>query len=85
MIGFSFILLVTKAIISGDKNAEVEAVVQVGSIKIIVTNKKKTYHYISDFTNLDLDPKNTDILMVKIGYLVPELYDIGRLGYGNTW
>ena len=65
-----------KAINFGDKNAEVEAVVQVGSIKIIVTNKRKPYHYISDFTNLDLDPKNTDILMVKIGYLVPELYDI---------
>ena len=65
-----------KAIHFGDKNAEVEAVVQVGSIKIIVTNKRKPYHYISDFTNLDLDPKNTDILMVKIGYLVPELYDI---------
>ena len=65
-----------KAIHFGDRNAEVEAVVQVGSIKIIVTNKRKPYHYISDFTNLDLDPKNTDILMVKIGYLVPELYDI---------
>ena len=36
---------------------KVEAVVQVGSIKIIVTNKRKPYHYISDFTNLDLDPK----------------------------
>ena len=43
---------------------------------MIVTNKIKPYHYISDFTNLNLDPKNTDILMVKIGYLVPELYEI---------
>ena len=49
---------------------------QVGSIKVIVTKKRKPYHYISDFSNLNLDPKNTDILMVKIGYLVPELYDI---------
>ena len=65
-----------KAIHLGDKNAEVEVVVQVGSIKVIVTKKRKPYHYISDFSNLNLDPKNTDILMVKIGYLVPELYDI---------
>ena len=65
-----------KSIRRGDKFAEVEAVIQVGSIKVIVTNKRKPYHYISDFTNLNLDPKNTDILMVKIGYLVPELYEI---------
>ena len=65
-----------KAVRLRDKNAEAEVVVQVGSIKIIVTNKRKPYHYISDFTNLDLNPSGTDILMVKIGYLVPELYDI---------
>ena len=67
---------ILKAVHLGDKNAEAEVVVQVGSIKVIVTNKRKPYHYISDFTNLNLDPKNTDILMVKIGYLVPELYEI---------
>ncbi len=61
---------------SGDINAEVEAVIQVGSIKIIVTKKRKPYHYLSDFTDLALEPSKTDILVVKIGYLVPELYDI---------
>ena len=60
----------------GDYNAEVEAVVQVGSVKVIVTKKRKPYHYISDFTDLKLNPFSTDILVVKIGYLVPELYDI---------
>ena len=65
-----------RAVHLGDKNAEAEVVVQVGSIKVIVTNKRKPYHYISDFTNLSLNPSKTDILMVKIGYLVPELYDI---------
>ena len=43
---------------------------------VIVTNRRKPYHYISDFENLNLKPKSTDILIVKIGYLVPELYDI---------
>ena len=61
---------------SGDMNAEIEAVIQVGSIKIIVTKKRKPYHYLSDFTDLALEPSKTDILVVKIGYLVPELYDI---------
>ncbi len=64
------------AIHKGDKDAVVEAVVQVGQISVIVTQKRKPYHHLSDFTNLGLDPKNTDIVVVKIGYLVPELYDI---------
>lgn len=67
---------IVTAIHKGDKNAEVEVVVQAGQISVIVTKKRKPYHHISDFTTLGLDPKNTDILMVKIGYLVPELYDI---------
>ena len=60
----------------GDLNAELEAVIKVNNIYIIVTNKRKPYHYISDFTELNLEPDSTGILVVKIGYLVPELYDI---------
>jgi microcystin degradation protein MlrC len=67
---------VVHSIHQGDQDAEVEVVVQVGSLKVIVTKKRKPYHHISDFTNLKLDPTQTDILVVKIGYLVPELYDI---------
>ena len=58
----------------GDYNAEV--VLKINNNYIIVTYKRKPYHYISDFTNLNLKPDSTDILVVKIGYLVPELYDI---------
>ena len=57
-------------------HAETEAVVKVGSVKVIVTKKRKPYHYEKDFTRLGLDPKNSEILVVKIGYLVPELYDM---------
>ena len=60
----------------GDQNAETEVVVQVGSIKVIVTKKRKPYHYEKDFTDLGLNPRNSDIVMVKIGYLVPELYNM---------
>ena len=62
----------------GDINAKTELVVQSGSINVIVTEKRKPYHYIKDFTDLNLDPKSIDILMVKIGYLVPQLYDINK-------
>ena len=64
------------AIEKGDKNAEVEVVVKVGSVSVIVTKKRKPYHRENDFTSLGLNPRNTDVLVVKIGYLVPELYDM---------
>ena len=64
------------AIRKGDKHAAIEVVVKVGSVKVIVTQKRKPYHYEKDFTQLGLDPRNADILIVKIGYLVPELYQM---------
>jgi len=65
-----------EAIEKGDKNAEIEVVVKVGSVHVIVTKKRKPYHRESDFTNLGLNPRETDIVVVKIGYLVPELYEM---------
>lgn len=64
------------AIEHGDRNAETEVVVKIGSANVIVTKKRKPYHRESDFTNLGLNPRETDIVVVKIGYLVPELYDM---------
>lgn len=58
----------------GDKDAEVEVVVRVGCIHIIFTQKRKPYHKERDFTRLGLNPRKTDIVVVKIGYLEPELY-----------
>ncbi len=65
-----------KSIKHGDRHAETEVVVRIGSVDVIVTKKRKPYHYLKDFTDLGLDPQQTDILVVKIGYLVPELYNI---------
>lgn len=67
---------VVEAIRENVKSAGTEVVVSVGSVKIIVTEKRKPYHYEADFTNLGLNPRETDIVVVKIGYLVPELYDM---------
>ncbi len=65
-----------RAIFEGDRDAEVEVVVRVGSIDVIVTKKRKPYHQEEDFTNLNLNPREADIVVVKIGYLVPELYNM---------
>ncbi|CAD5250828.1 MULTISPECIES: M81 family metallopeptidase [unclassified Imperialibacter] len=64
------------AIETGDASAETEVVVKIGSVSVIVTKKRKPYHRESDFTNLGLNPRESDIVVVKIGYLVPELYDM---------
>ncbi len=63
-----------KSIVYGDQDAEIEVVVQVGSVYVIVTQKRKPYHREIDFTRLGLNPRKTDIVVVKIGYLQPELY-----------
>jgi microcystin degradation protein MlrC len=63
-----------ESIVYGDKDAEVEVAVRVGSIHIIVTQKRKPYHKEIDFTRLGLTPRTTDIVVVKIGYLEPELF-----------
>ncbi len=65
-----------EAIEHGDRHAETEVVVRVGSVRVIVTKKRKPYHHEKDFTNLGLNPRETDMVVVKIGYLVPELYDM---------
>ena len=67
-----------RSIKKGDVNAKTEIVVQTGSIFTIVTEKRKPYHYIMDFTDLGLNPFVTDVIVVKIGYLVPELYNINK-------
>lgn len=57
-----------------DENGGDVVVVKIGSISVIVTEKRKAYHYESYFTQLGLNPRETEIIVVKIGYLVPELY-----------
>ncbi|KAI2472122.1 Microcystin LR degradation protein MlrC [Annulohypoxylon bovei var. microspora] len=62
----------------GDKHAETEVVLQVGSVFAILTKLRKPYHHEGDFTELDLVPRSADIVIVKIGYLEPELYDMAK-------
>lgn len=67
------------AVKHGDKDAEIEVVLQVGSVFAILTRLRKPYHKERDFTDLDLRPREeADIVMVKIGYLEPELYDMAK-------
>ena len=64
------------AIKHGDRDALVEAVLQVGSVFAILTQLRKPYHHEHDFTDLQLHPRSAAIVIVKIGYLEPELHDM---------
>jgi len=54
------------------------AVVASGGVRAIVTSRRKPYHFIRDFMTLGLDPSAHDLTVVKIGYLVPDLYDAAK-------
>jgi len=62
------------ALAAGDPLGGDVAVLRVGGLHVIVTSRRKPYHRIADFTDLDLDPWSADVVVVKIGYLQPELY-----------
>lgn len=51
------------------------AVVEIadGAILAILTSRRTPFHRISDFTRLGIDPHEHQIIVVKIGYLEPEL------------
>ncbi|WP_328459346.1 M81 family metallopeptidase [Streptomyces sp. NBC_00448] len=65
---------VVHAVRDGDRDAETEVVLRVGSVFVILTALRKPYHHEHDFTDLALDPRGADIVIVKIGYLEPELF-----------
>lgn len=53
-----------------------QAVLRTGGIDVVVSARRRPYHNISDFTVLELDPHSADIVVVKSGYLSPELAPI---------
>ena len=50
------------------------AVVASGGVHAVLTGRRKPFHFIRDFTDLGLDPAAHDLTVVKIGYLVPDLF-----------
>ena len=50
------------------------AVVASGGVRAVLTGRRKPFHHIADFTQLGLDPAACDLTVVKVGYLVPDLF-----------
>lgn len=58
----------------GDRDAHTEVVLRTGGVHVILTSLRKPYHHEHDFTDLGLAPRAADVVVVKIGYLEPELF-----------
>ena len=50
------------------------AVIASGGVRAILTTRRKPYHFVRDLEALGLDPARHDLTVVKIGYLVPDLF-----------
>ena len=55
-----------------------EAVVRIGGIDLVLTARRRPFHNLVDFKKLGLDPKAARIVVVKSGYLSPDLGPIAN-------
>ena len=62
------------AVVPSEDNLEV--VVRTATVDVVLTRRRRPYHREQDFTRLGLDPRRADIVVVKIGYLEPELFEM---------
>lgn len=62
----------------GTGPAERQAVVRMRGIALVLAARRRPYHDIADFTRLGLDPKAVGLLVVKSGYLSPDLAPIAN-------
>lgn len=64
------------SVTEGDPDAGTQVVIRSGSVFSIITQRRKPFHHLQDFRELGLEPTMADVVIVKIGYLEPELYDL---------
>ena len=62
-------------------DANPQAVLQVGGIRVILTTKRTPFHHRRQFLDLGIAPEAHHIVAVKIGYLVPELKAMAQKSY----
>jgi microcystin degradation protein MlrC len=51
------------------------ATVRIDGVRVIVTELRKAFTTVDDFRNAGIDPLAHKIVVVKLGYLMPELRD----------
>lgn len=64
----------------GDGPADRQAVVHISGITVVLSARRRPYHDIADFARLGLDPAAVALLVVKSGYLSPDLAPLAAPG-----
>lgn len=65
------------AVVPDDPRGGIVAVLRAGHVSVVVTERRRPFHEEADFTMLGLDVREgTDVVVVKIGYLEPELFEM---------
>jgi len=67
------IFLSPDSLMESDRGA---AVVETGGVKTVIINSRRSFTTLRDFEEVGLDPLDFGIVVVKLGYLFPELRDI---------
>lgn len=67
-----------KFLLDTSEPSDRQAVVSIGGIDLVLSAKRRPYHNIVDFTRLGLAPLKAKIIVVKSGYLSPELAPIAN-------
>jgi microcystin degradation protein MlrC len=65
-------------LLSTDRPPEREAVIEVRGLSVVLTARRRPFHELRDFTSLGLEPTRFKIVVVKAGYLVPEIANIAN-------
>ena len=66
-------------LLPADELREQQAVVQANGVAVVLTGSRRPFHNISDFTRLRLDLNDFKLLVVKSGYLSPELAPLAKI------
>lgn len=64
-----------------DKPNNRQVVVKAEGILIIITEKRTPFHHRQQFVDLNITPEDHHIIVVKVGYLVPELKAMAKKAY----
>ena len=69
------------ALFDGDADKGRQAVLQVGAVKVVLTERRTAFMRIADFTQVGVDPLAHKIVVVKLGYLFPDLLRVAPKAY----
>lgn len=61
-----------------DPRGGITAVVKSQGLSVVITTNRNQYAELDQYLVLNLDPRKADVVIVKIGYLEPDLYDTQR-------